>query len=275
MNKILFITVNYRNTEITENFIQSFENLDLKENASIVIVDNDSTKESKESLKNISKKSKLDIRLVFCSNNLYYWGGANYVLKKLNLDIDNFPDWIIICNNDIIFNKIDLIVKLQNIKSNNYAVLAPSIISTKSKKNQNPHILNPISTLGRLYYNIFFINSATGLIIYKLRTMLNNIFNMYSNKKIIKPMEIYAPHGSFMIFSKIFFNNGGWIDSNFEMFAEELTTAEIVKRLKMKIFFNPDLEVMHDEHSISGSRNWKENFYTFKRAYYYFQKEYL
>ena len=275
MNKILFITVNYRNTEITENFIQSFENLDLKENASIVIVDNDSTKESKESLKSISKKSKLDIRLVFCSNNLYYWGGANYVLKKLNLDIDNFPDWIIICNNDIIFNKIDLIVKLQNIKSNNYAVLAPSIISTKSKKNQNPHILNPISTLGRLYYNIFFINSVTGLIIYKLRTMLNNIFNMYSNKKIIKPMEIYAPHGSFMIFSKIFFNNGGWIDSNFEMFAEELTTAEIVKRLKMKIFFNPDLEVMHDEHSISGSRNWKENFYTFKRAYYYFQKEYL
>ena len=275
MNKILFITVNYRNTKITENFIQSFENLDLKENASIVIVDNDSTIESKEFLKNISKKSKLDIRLVFCSNNLYYWGGANYVLKKLNLDIDNFPDWLIICNNDIIFNKIDFIVKLQNIKSNNYAVLAPSIISTKSKKNQNPHILNPISTLGRLYYSIFFINSVTGLFIYKLRTMLNNIFNIYSNKKIIKPMEIYAPHGSFMIFSKIFFNNGGWIDSNFEMFAEELTTAEIVKRLKMKIFFNPDLEVMHDEHSITGSRNWKENFYTFKRAYYYFQKEYL
>ena len=90
MNKILFITVNYRNTEITENFIQSFENLDLKENASIVILDNDSTKESKESLKNISKKSKLDIKLFFCSNNLYYWGGANYVLKKLNLDIDYY-----------------------------------------------------------------------------------------------------------------------------------------------------------------------------------------
>ena len=37
-----------------------------------------------------------------------------------------------------------------------------------------------------------------------------------------------------MIFSKTFFKNGGWIDSNFEMFAEELTTAEIVKRLKMR-----------------------------------------
>ena len=275
MNKILFITVNYKNTEITKNFIQSFENLDLKENASIVIVDNDSTIESKEFLKNISKKSNLDIRLIFSSNNLYYWGGANYALNKLNLDIDNIPDWIIICNNDIIFNKIDLIVKLQNIKSKNYAVLAPSIISVKSKKNQNPHILNPISILGRLYYDIFFINSVSGLFIYKIRTMLNKIFNIYSNKKINNPMEIYAPHGSFMIFSKTFFNNGGWIDSNFEMFAEELTTAEIVKRLKMKIFFNPDLEVMHDEHSISGSRNWKENFYTFKRAYYYFQKEYL
>ena len=275
MNKILFITVNYKNTEITKNFIQSFENLELKENASIVIVDNSSTSKSRESLKTISLKSPLDIKLIFSSINLFYWGGANYALKKLNLDINNFPDWIIICNNDIIFNKIDLLVKLQNIKSNNYAVLAPSIISVKSKKNQNPHILNPISKLGRLYYNIFFINSASGLFIYKVRTMLKNIFNIYSNKKIIKPMEIYAPHGSFIIFSKTFFSNGGWIDSNFEMFAEELTTAEIVKRLKMKIFFNPDLEVMHDEHSISGSRNWTENFHTFKRAYNYFQKEYL
>ena len=78
-----------------------------------------------------------------------------------------------------------------------------------------------------------------------------------------------------IIFSKTFFSNGGWIDSNFEMFAEELTTAEIVKRLKMKIFFNPDFEVMHDEHLTSSSNSWTENFHTFKRAYNYFQKEYL
>jgi len=213
--------------------------------------------------------------LIFSSNNLYYWGGANYALKKLNLDINKFPDWIIICNNDIIFNKMDLIVKLQNIKSNNYAVLAPSILSLRSKKNQNPHMLNPISKLGRLYYDIFFVNSASGLFIYQIRTFLKRIFNIFSINKTMDAREIYAPHGSFMIFSKLFFSNGGWIDTNFEMFAEELTTAEIVKRLKMRIFFNPDLEVMHDEHSISGSRNWKENFHTFKRAYYYFQQEYL
>ena len=65
MNKILFITVNYKNTEITKNFIQSFENLDLKENASIVILDNSSTSKSRKSLKTISLKSPLDIKLIF------------------------------------------------------------------------------------------------------------------------------------------------------------------------------------------------------------------
>ena len=275
MNKILFITVNYKNTEITKNFIQSFENLELKENASIVIVDNSSTSKSRESLKTISLKSPLDIKLIFSSINLFYWGGANYALKKLNLDINNFPDWIIICNNDIIFNKIDLIVKLQNIKSNNFAVLAPSILSLRSKKNQNPHMLNPISKLGRLYYDIFFINSVFGFFIYQIRTILKRIFNIFSINNIIDAKEIYAPHGSFIIFSKTFFNNGGWIDSNFEMFAEELTTAEIARRLNMNILFNPDLEVIHDEHSTSGLRNWKEKFYIFRRAYYYFQQEYL
>jgi len=275
MNKILFITVNYKNTEITKNFIQSFENLKLKENVSIVIVDNSSTSKSRKSLKTISLQSALDIKLIFSSKNLFYWGGANYALKKLNIDINNLPDWIIICNNDIIFNKVDLIIKLQNMNSNNYAVLAPSILSLKSKKNQNPYMLNPISKLGRLYYDIFFINSLSGFFIYKIRTFLKRIFNIFSIYKTIDAREIYAPHGSFMIFSKLFFSNGGWIDTNFEMFAEELTTAEIAKRLNMRIFFNPDLEVIHDEHSTLGLRNWKEKFYIFKRAYYYFKHEYL
>ena len=122
---------------------------------------------------------------------------------------------------------------------------------------------------------VFFIACITGFFIYKIRIILKKIINIFSIKNISKPREIYAPHGSFIIFSKTFFKYGGWIDSNFEMFAEELTTAEIVKRLNMSIFFNPDLEVMHVEHSTSSSRSWKENFYIFKRAYYYFQREYL
>ncbi len=220
-------------------------------------------------------RSTLDIKVYFSSNNLFYWGAANYALNKLNLDINNIPDWIIICNNDIIFNKTDIIVKLQNMDSNNYAVLAPSVISIKSKKNQNPHMLYPISKLDRLYYNIFFINSVSGLFIYQIRTFLKKIFYIFSINKTIESREIYAPHGSFMIFSKLFFNNGGWIDTNFEMFAEELTTAEIVRKLNMSILFNPDLEVIHDEHSTSGLKTWKEKFYIFKRSYYYFQQKYL
>ena len=36
--------------------------------------------------------SNLDLKLIFSSENLFYWGGANYALKNLNLDYNNFPE---------------------------------------------------------------------------------------------------------------------------------------------------------------------------------------
>ena len=43
MNDILVITVNYKNTIITENFIHSLENLDANDNVELIVVDSAST----------------------------------------------------------------------------------------------------------------------------------------------------------------------------------------------------------------------------------------
>ena len=101
INKLLFITVNYKNTEVTNNFVQSFESLQHSDQASIIIVDNDSTPESKIALNKIVKNSNVDIKIIISPKNLYYWGAANYVLDQIDLNVNNHPEWIIICNNDI------------------------------------------------------------------------------------------------------------------------------------------------------------------------------
>jgi len=100
--------------------------------------------------------------------------------------------------------------------------------------------------------------------------MIATIFNSSNTKRKF----IYAPHGSFIIFSKNFFQSGGYLDQNLTMYGEEFTTAEIANKLKTRIYYEPDIEVVHLEHS-SNKINWFNNFYLTKKAYYYFLKEYL
>ena len=44
--------------------------------------------------------------------------------------------------------------------------------------------------------------------------------------------QIYAGHGSCIIFNKDFFSNGDILDTGFTMYGEEISTAEIAKNSK-------------------------------------------
>ena len=147
--------------------MQSFESLQYRDKASIIIIDNDSTIDSKNTLEEIIEKSEIDINLIISTTNLYYWGAVNYALNDVDLDMNNSPEWIIVCNNDILFNKRDLLPKILNFNTKDYPILAPAILSSKTNKNLNPFMLKPINSLAKGYYSIFFMNSILGYIIYK------------------------------------------------------------------------------------------------------------
>ena len=115
--------------------MQSFESLQYRDKASIIIVDNDSTIESKNALEEIIEKSEIDINLIISTKNLYYWGAANYALNNVDFDMNNFPEWIIVCNNDILFNKGDLLSKILNFNTKDYPILAPAILSSTTNRN--------------------------------------------------------------------------------------------------------------------------------------------
>ena len=253
--------------------MQSFESLEYKDEASIIIIDNDSTSESKNALEEILKNSKIDIKIIISTTNLYYWGAANYALNEVDLNMNNYPEWIIVCNNDILFNKSDLLSKILSFSTKDYPILAPTILSSKTNKDLNPFMAKPIDFLAKIYYSIFYLNSILGLIIYKSRQLLKMILSIFKWTKA-KGRFIYAPHGSFIIFSKYFFRSGGYLDQNLTMYGEEFTTAEIARNLKIPIYYEPDIEVVHVEHS-SNKINWFKSFHLTKKAYYYYLREYL
>ena len=65
--------------------------------------------------------------------------------------------------------------------------------------------------------------------------------------------NIYAPHGSFIIFTKFYFLNGGNLKYPCFLFNEEVFVAETVLKLNLKVIYDNQLIVYDNEHVSTGT----------------------
>ena len=275
MKDILIITVNYRNTSVTEDFIHSLEKLHECQRVQLVIVDSASTNATKEELEALLHNSSLHTQIIYSDQNTYYWGGVALAIKHLKLEFSMGPKWLIACNNDILFTQQDFLKQLIALDPDKYPVIGPTIYSSITGKNLNPAMAKPINIIGKFYYSILFLNPKTARLIHTIRKMTQKLFYSVFKRSTPTSGKIYAPHGAFMIFSKHYFTRGGWIDDNFKLYGEEITTAEIASNNNLEIHFLPELEVSHVEHSSTGTNIWQDWFYHAKETYKYLRKAYL
>ena len=275
MNQILIITVNYKDTNVTENFVHSLGNLDASDKVKLVVVDSASTPKTKDNLQSLLHSSTLKTQLIVSASNTFYWGGVALALDTLDLNYANGPSWIIVCNNDILFTQQDFLEQLIALDPDKYPVIGPTIYSSVTGKNLNPYMDQPIRRLEKIYLSLFYINYVTARIMQISLKWLKKLLATLKHPSPSKIKKIYAPHGSFVIFSNQYFKRGGWIDSNYEMYGEEVTTAEIAKKNKIPIFFVPELEVLHIDHSSTASLSWKREFNYAKTAYLYYKNAYF
>ena len=269
---IKIITVNYKDSRPTENLIKSIINCKTSSNLKIVIIDNESSKDSLLSLNTIRNKVNLDIEIICSSKNAYYWGGVNLGLKKYNKDKKDY-NWIIVCNNDVEFNDISFFEKLNNLEKGSFSIIAPQIISSLTNKDLNPFMIKPISFINDIYYSLYYLNFFTSKIVHKIGRLIKSIKNLTEVKEFSN-YQIYAGHGSCMIFNKDFFYNGGFLDTGFTMYGEEVSTAEISKKVNSSIYYMPSLSLLHNEHQSTSKLSLKDNFLKSKQTYYYLKKKY-
>ena len=69
MNQIKIITVNYKDTAVTERFIRSLQKLDTCNAVDLVIVDSESTVQTKEQLELFAKNTPFKTQLIFSERN--------------------------------------------------------------------------------------------------------------------------------------------------------------------------------------------------------------
>ncbi|MBR1426681.1 MAG: hypothetical protein IJ581_04425 [Paludibacteraceae bacterium] len=244
MKKILFIGVNYNSYDALQLFVDSVNRAALKAvgimQVDIMIADNSAE------LQDIDNTSfqNIHVRQYVTAENLGYLGGAKYILKQLTQTVLEQYDYMAISNVDITIDE-SFFTNLAKFDTNNIGWIAPSILSQKEGKDRNPKILNRPSKRHMQIAKMIYIHP----LVYKLYVRL-----FYRNRPApkITTDQIYAGHGSFMLFTqpKVIQE----FIHNFKpfLFCEEHFFAEELRKRSLSVEYHPEL-IIHDKDHISTS----------------------
>lgn len=260
---ILVITVNYNNAELTNQMIESIYQSDFeKNNVKILVIDNDSN--DKEQLK-INKF----VKVIFLNENIGYFPALNKGIESVC--VDEF-DKIIICNNDLKFDK-DFFSKLRKTEylDNVYAI-CPRIIDLDGI-DQNPSLDKKISRLKIFFYDIYYLNYYFGKFIYTIWQKI---------KKRRKPGEIdlnnrniFLGYGAIYILTKKFFQYNTSLDTPPFLMGEEAFLAFQISKTGGVQYFDSSLIVHHKDHSSCNKVPQQKMYLYTKNSYKFYRKKLL
>lgn len=193
--------------------------------------------------KNICSKYNLCI-YHFPKKNLGYLNGALFPYEKKSLN--DVEDAIyIILNPDISQIDSSFFEKLQNIYLSHNGLVAPKIIDYYNGYNQNPFLtLKPkkisVYIKAQIAKNEFTYNIYTKLSFLCRKLLYKNI-NIHNS-------QIYAGHGSVIIFSKAIILELLVTKWTGFLYGEEFYIAEIARKKNFKWIYCDDLVVHHKSH---------------------------
>lgn len=243
--RVYAVILNWNNFDDTDKCIHSL--LEIKdERIKIVIVDNHSTDNSVELL----KEKYLQIPILTTDTNNGYAGGMNIGIKYA---LDNSANYIIISNNDIIYPKDFLQPLLEIIQSDlSIGIVSPKVLYTYNKQ--------------KIYCAGADFNLLRGSGVAAFQGKNTSEFGN-------EIREISMAEGSCFLARKEVFIKSGLFCEDFFMYFEDLEFSDRVRE-NFKIFYTPKSIVYHKG---GAGFNWKNHsplyyFYYTRNRYFYFKK---
>lgn len=274
--RVLIITINFRRPECTIAFLQSAARLDDFGSCCVIVVDNNSGDDSVARIQREMKRFD-NVAVLASPENRGYFHAAKWVLESF-LSENSTPEWVVICNNDILLDHRSLLADLSAHDPNSVGVLAPAVISERTSLDSNPMIAKKPGRIRILRYRFLLSNyliarftQQTVPVVRKLRYLLRGLTG--GNKSGLR--QIYAPHGAMLIFSRSFFQRGGSIDDGSFLFGEEIGVAETCCRIGLPIVYDPRLRVLHKDNQTTGRTLTRETYQHQKRGLQYAISNYL
>lgn len=193
---------------------------------------------------------------VAANSNLGYLNGANLGLQEFIRRRGEF-DWLVVANVDLDFRDTNFAASLGTINyESTVGIVAPAIWSSNALRNLNPYLVSRPNRQHMRFYTLLYRSVfATNAYIAaaRVRSLLFGV-GRESRRHMLdnRIRTIYAAHGSCMVFSRAFFERGGHLRYPSFLFGEEIHLAELTRKVGLDIWYNPTLQVWHDDHASTG-----------------------
>lgn len=255
MSKVGMVILNYNDYETTKNYLNEIKNY--KNLNKIVVVDNNSTDNSYEKLKEFNN-SKIDI--IKTDSNKGYAYGNNFGIRHINSNSD--LDYIIISNPDITVSDSTIGRLKKDLDDNeDIAVVAPAIkqlgetIRGWRLPNKKHEILSNINFYHR-----------------KIEKRLKYPDQKYNGN--LTKVEVVS--GCFFMIRNDIFKLIGYFDEGTFLYYEENILGQKLKRINRKSFIDNGVEVSHNlSVSVDKSFNTINKYKILKQSQKYYCKYYL
>jgi len=245
--KFLYIIINYKNTKVTIDAVESIRRTN--SNYFIIIIDNDSEIATIDILKNeFLDDHYVNIYPVF--KNLSYSRAINYSFDLVRANHD--PDFVVVMNSDIVIKTNNFDEKINLLYSETkFHLLGPSVFSLKSVNDQNPDNLELLSLLMIL---IKIIKSLALLIltIFNIDHFFLNILtskkkHLQRQSKTIHDSNKTPLHGSILIFSRKYFELFDYVPVSNFFYMEEDLLFKIINEYNLVSIYSNEILVHHTE----------------------------
>lgn len=274
MTTALIITVNFRRTDCTLQFLQSASRLERFDTSHLVIVDNNSGDGSSDRIRQAIAKFS-NVELMASPQNRGYFGGAKWAADRY-FARHGVADWVIVCNNDIVFDSPEFLRQLLARDPQSVGVLAPAIMSDLTGLDANPMIATRPGRIRRLRYRLllstFYVAWLTQWLAPFVRKGRRRLRAASASRDSAR---IYAPHGSCFIFSRVFFEKGGFLDDGSFLYGEEISVAETCLRLGLPVVHDSTLRVSHHDSQTTGRTLTRSGYLLQKQGLRYALGKYL
>ena len=251
--KALVITVNFRGCAATLRFLRAIAEADAFEQVDVIVVENASQDGSGETIRE-AISTLPNVSLLESDRNRGYFGAARWALEHY-LSAHALPDWTIVCNNDIMFER-DFFAQLFSRDPREAGVRAPAIIPELTGIDCNPFYRQRPTRWQVVRFQFWLSNywlmATKQLLAPAFRKMRHRFYFWRQRKPPTGVARIYAPHGACIIFSRRYFEAGGYIDDGFFLYAEEFSVAEIARRRGIPVVHDTALLVRHNAHHSTG-----------------------
>ncbi|MBU3602778.1 hypothetical protein [Polynucleobacter sp. AM-25C3] len=228
-----------------------------------IIVDNSDHPEFFLQIKALENKFNF-VKVIRPGVNTGYFGAFNFVFKNDLIDLNSL---VVICNNDLVFNSLFCDCLLKSHYPKDVFVVCPDVVTTDGY-HQNPHLVAPLSFMGRLKLDLYFSNYYLALCMISIYKIFNlSRFKRNHGKHISVPMYLHMGIGACYVLTRNFFSKFTELNYPYFLYGEEAFLSSQVHAAGGRLFYDPNLVVEHNE-SATLSKTPKKTAYKYARDGY-------